>query len=303
MKFIIQKHALPIGFLLLFYSNLVSQTNWFTLESSLFRIYYSEEDDKSAEELSTLLDIEYADLVSKIGLEINNTVSVFLCPSEEIFNELTGKFVPDWGEGVTDPVRNLIILKSPNLSQNLSRFPKLVLHELTHILVGQSLEHPAAIPRWFNEGIAIYFSHDEEFSIGQAISKALISNSIISLDEIDDVLKFQQEKARLAYEESYSAILFLEEKYGYNRLFQLIQELKKEKNFNQAFLDIFGIDLFEFEWAWNQYVEKKYRWQFLLDFETYLWIFILVLFILVFIAIRFRNRKILNKWQQEERIV
>lgn len=273
------------------------------LESSLFRIYYSEDDSKNAEDLSTLLDKGYADLVSKIGLRLNNPVSVFLCPTEQIFNQLTGKLIPHWGEGVTDPVRNLIILKSSNISQNHSRFPKLVLHELTHILVAQSIEDPTAIPRWFNEGIAIYFSRDEEFSIGQAISKALISKSIIPLDEIDDVLRFQQEKARLAYEESYSAILFLEETFGYHALVQLIQQLKKGKNFDQTFLDVFEIDFLEFEWSWNQYIEKKYRWQFLFDFDTYLWILILFLFILVIITIRIRNRKIISKWENEEGVI
>jgi hypothetical protein len=303
LKFHLKNLCLLLGFLLLAYTESASQTNWYTLESSLFRIYYSQEDEKRAEELSTLLDKAYADLASKIGLEIDTTVSVFLSPTDEIFDQLTGKLIPDWGEGIADPVRNLIVLRSPKLSQNQIRFPKLVKHELIHILVGQSLQHPDAIPRWFNEGIAIYFSHEEGFSVGQAISKALISNSIIPLDEIDDVLKFQQAKARLAYEESYSAVLFLEEEFGYDDLIRLIRELRTGKSFDEAFLDIFGVEFFAFEWDWNQAIEKKYRWRFLFDFETYLWILILFLFILVIVAIRIRNRKILRKWEKEERLM
>lgn len=288
--------------MLLFYSHLISQTNWFTLESSLFRIDYAENDERSAEELSTFLETGYAGLVSKVGIKLTGPVRIILCPTEEIFDQLTGKLIPHWGEGVADPMRSLIILKSPNLSKNHTRFPKLVLHELTHILIGQAVAHPSVIPRWFNEGVAVYFSHEKEFSSGKAISKALISNSLVPLDEIDDVLNFQKEKAHLAYEESYSAIILLEEKFGYEGLIELIQALKKSSNFNQAFLDVIGIDLIDFEWEWNQYVEKKYRWRFLLDFETYLWIFILFLFILVIVTIKYRNRKILKRWDDEERL-
>ncbi len=303
MKLLLKKLSLLIGFSLLIHTNVVSQTNWYTLESSLFRIYYSENEERTAEQLSSLLETGYADLSSKTGLNITDTVNVFLCPTDEIFNELTGKFIPHWGEGIADPVRNLIILRSPKQYQNHARFPKLVLHELTHIMVGHSTQRPATIPRWFNEGVAIYFSQDKEFSIGEAISKALISKSLIPLDEIDDVLKFQQEKARLAYEESYSAVLFLEERFGYDDLLQLIRELKKGREFGQAFTDVFGLDFFEFEWEWHKFIEKKYRWRFLFDFGTYLWIFILILFILVIIAIRLRNRKILSQWEREERMI
>lgn len=302
MKFVYTKLYLLIGFLFFTYTNLISQLNWFTLESSLFQIYYAENARKNAEELSTILENGYADLAPKIGVKLAKKVRIFLCPTEDIFNELTGQLIPHWGEGITDPVRGLIILKSPTLSKNHIGFPKLVLHELTHILVGQSVHYPKVIPRWFNEGVAIYFSNDKEFSSGKAISKALISNSLVQLDEIDDVLSFQKEKAQLAYEESYSAILFLEEKYGYEGIIKLIQAFKKSINFNQAFLDVFGMDFIDFEWEWDQYVQKKYRWRFLLDFEIYLWILILFLFILVIITIRYRNRKILKRWEQEERL-
>jgi hypothetical protein len=302
LKFINKKIFFVIGFLLIFGSHLISQTNWFTLESPLFRIDYAENDEKSAEELSTFLETGYEDLVSKVGVRLTGPVRIILSPTEEIFNELTGKLIPHWGEGVADPLRSLIILKSPNLSKNHAGFSKLVLHELTHILIGQAVAHPSIIPRWFNEGVAVYFSTEKDFSSGKAISKALISNSLVPLDEIDDVLNFQKEKARLAYEESISAIIFLEEEFGYERLIELIQSLKKSSNFNQAFLDVVGIDLIDFEWEWNQYVEKKYRWRFLLDFETYLWIFILFLFILVIVAIKYRNRKTLKKWEDEERL-
>lgn len=279
------------------------EVNWNSLEAPPFVIFYTENDKAFADETSSLLKIFYGELSKKIGLELNDTVRTFLCPSEKSFNELTDNLIPDWGEGVADPVQNVIILKSPSQMDDQNHFPKLVKHELVHILIGHSAKNPRDLPKWFNEGIASYLSADERVSSGEAISKALISDSIIPLDEIDGVLRFQRTKATLAYEESYSFTAYLVENYGFENMVNLIQELQTEKTFAHVFRDVYGIDLFEAEIAWYQYMEKKYRWHFLLDFENYLWISILLLFILVFLAIKLRNRRTLKKWDEEERWV
>lgn len=279
------------------------EVNWNSLEAPPFVIFYTENDKAFADETSSLLKIFYEELSKKIGLELNDTVRTFLCPSEKSFNELTDNLIPDWGEGVADPVQNVIILKSPSQMDDQNHFPKLVKHELVHILIGHSAKNPRDLPKWFNEGIASYLSADERVSSGEAISKALISDSIIPLDEIDGVLRFQRTKATLAYEESYSFTAYLVENYGFENMVNLIQELQTEKTFAHVFRDVYGIDLFEAEIAWYQYMEKKYRWHFLLDFENYLWISILLLFILVFLAIKLRNRRTLKKWDEEERWV
>ncbi|NIR52981.1 hypothetical protein GWO43_30585 [candidate division KSB1 bacterium] len=288
--------------LLLFTSPLISQTDWLAHQSSVFRINYTEQDKQIVKAFAELLETEYSKLVARSGIRFARPVHIFLTPSEQAFNQLTGHFIPDWGEGVADPARSVIVLKSPNLSHNYDTLPKLIRHELTHILVGNLGAAPHTIPKWFHEGMAIYFSYDEEFAGGKAISKALLTDSVVPLDEIDKVLKFHREKARLAYEESYSAILYMEKAFGERGIVDFLQELEQSKEFDDTFLQVFGIDLYEFELDWYHFIEDKYRWRFLIDFETFLWIFIPLMLILAFIAIRLRNRRILKRWEDEERL-
>ncbi len=281
-------------------ANLVSQINWSRVESSIFNIYFTRSDKNIVGKFSALIEAEYEILTAQINVKFTKTVHIFLSPSEQVFHELTGNFIPDWGEGVADAAQSLIVLKSPNFSKNPARFAKVVRHELIHVLVGQSLDPSQNIPKWFSEGVAIYFSYDEYFSGGKAISKALFSHSIIPLDEIDELLNFQSAQASLAYEQSYSVILYLEDKYGFASIVQIVQELKQGKTFKQTVLDVYGEDLYDIEYNWYAYIEKKYRWRFLLDFETFLWIFILLLFIFVFVAIRIRNRRTVKRWEDED---
>lgn len=303
MRIAHSRFFLQLGCLFLLPLSLLSQTEWRTLETSNFRIYYAESDEKLIEEFVRLVESEYRNLQAKLKVPSVTEVKIYLSASDEVFAELTGHLIPDWGEGIADASGNLIVLKSPSLTKNHTHWPKLVRHELIHILVGQTVSSQNPIPTWFHEGIAVYFSYDEEFAGGKAISKALISDSIVPLDEIDDVLRFQREKARLAYEESYSAVLFLVNEFGYEGIVRLLGELKRGQGFEQTFLEVFAVDLFDFELDWYRYIEKKYRWRFLLDFETFLWIFILLIFILVFAAIRIRNRKIMKRWEEEERFL
>lgn len=233
---------------------------------------------------------------------LTEKVHVFLAPSQRIFDELTGNSIPHWGEGVADPARSLIILKSLAMSEKRERIAKLVRHELTHVLIGQAVKRPNALPRWFNEGIAIYLSADEEFTAGEAISKALLTNSIVPLDEIDEVLKFHQTKAALAYEESYSFVLYLIEKHSFASIIHLVSGLADNNSFEEVFRQRLGADLFEEEFEWYEHIEEKYRWHFLVDFEVYLWVIILGTFLLVFIAVKLRNRRVLRHWEQEERL-
>ena len=153
---------------------------------------------------------------------------------------------------------------------------------------------------WLNEGLAVYYSGEKGFASGSLVSKALVTNSIIPLSEIDEVLQFHVEKAQLAYQQSYLAVDYLFEEYGSDAVKNIIHKLGQGLNINQAFLDGINLDLWQFEDEWYEYIKRKFRWHFLVEFENFLWVFILVLFILGFLLVRRRNKRIIQQWQEED---
>jgi hypothetical protein len=271
-------------------------------DSPPFLVHFTPQDKVYANELSTLLHLAYEDLAERLKISLRMPVSVYLCPDEDVFNRLTGNLVPHWGEGAADADRGFIILRSPNQTGNYGHFPTLIRHELVHVLIGQFLTRHA-LPKWFNEGAALSFSNDDSFAGGAAVSKALFSDSIIPLSSIDDILEFHSSKARLAYEESYLFIKFIEDTHGQDGIVELLHRMEEsEAPFDSVFQTVFGQDVLDLELAWYDYLEDEYRWRFLLDFETFLWIFILTLFLFVFLGIRLRNRRTLKRWDDEERL-
>ncbi len=242
---------------------------------------------------------------SSLSLHLNQPpprapITIFIADSQESLDQLTGGTIPHWGEGVANPLQNRIVIKSPNLSQNSTRLGKLLHHELAHIYIGRLSLSPASLPRWFSEGMAVLLSSDEAFS-GERLSKAMMSDSVIPLDEIEQMLAFPDGKARLAYEQSYAFTLYLKEEFGMSALLEMAKKAGPEQPFEATFLQVTGADLWDVEQEWFDYLGSKYRWHFLLDFETYLWLLILLLFIVGVMAVRLRNRRTIRRWEEEER--
>jgi len=294
-----KKNILLLYFLLLPFTNLHSQfwgQEWHQLKSDPFFVYYLENDIASAKSILNVLERVYPRMSHEIGCEIQESISVFLCNSREVYRYIVGKNFPKWSTGVALPSSNFVVMQTfPTGTDPI----KIAVHELTHILLDNAV-HQKPIPRWFNEGLAVFYSDEKEFASSSLISKALLTNSIIPLTDIDEVLSFHTSKAQLAYQESYLAVIFLIEKYGMEVIKKVVSALAAEETNDQAFLTSIGMDLWDFELEWYKYIKKKHRWHFLVDFESYLWIFVLLLFVAGFIIIRRRNRKTIERWEHEE---
>jgi len=272
---------------------------WNKISGSIFNVHYQHNDLRNSQKILNSLQLSYLRLSKEISVELIDTVSVFITPSKKVFEQIVGKNFPKWSDGLAAPIKNIIILKSARWMPPGTDNEAIAVHELTHIILNRAVKGNS-IPRWLNEGLAVYYSGEKGFASGSLVSKSLVTNSIIPLSEIDEVLQFHVEKAQLAYQQSYLAVDYLFEEYGSDAVKNIIHKLGQGLNINQAFLDVINLDLWQFEDEWYEYIKRKFRWHFLVEFENFLWVFILVLFILGFLLIRRRNKRIIQQWQEED---
>ncbi|MDZ7340807.1 MAG: peptidase MA family metallohydrolase [candidate division KSB1 bacterium] len=279
----------------------VTATTWRRLNDANFMIYFQNDDARNAQRVLDQLQAAYRRLSHELDVQISDSISVFLTPSQQIYDQFAGQRIPRWSDGLASPGRNTIILKSPRWMPPETDHAAIAVHELTHLL----LHHAAKgqpIPRWLNEGLAIYYSGEKEFTATTLVSKALATNSLIPLDEIDKVLDFHRSKAQLAYQQSHLAVEYLIRNYGHDAVKNIIHKIGAGLDADQAFLDVLQGDIWDFEDEWLADVKHKFRWHFLVEIDSYLWLIILLLFVIGFIIIRRRNRRLMESWQEEEEL-
>ena len=270
--------------------------DWEKISSDKFSVFYLDNDYNNAKNILNTLTEAYPLLRKAIGSELAFSINIFLSNSENVYKNIVGKNFPDWSSGAALPAHRVMVLKSHEVNQDIH---KIAIHELTHLLIDQAT-HSKPIPRWLNEGLAVYFSGEKNFASTSLISKALMTQSIIDLSDIDYVLTFHKSKAQLAYQESYLAVKYLIETYGLESVRNIIKQIALTNDYDAAFTSAIGMDMYNFEYEWFQYVQDNYRWHFLADFEIYLWMSMPLLFIVIFIIIRIRNRKTLKRWESED---
>lgn len=139
--------------------------------------------------------------------------------------------------------------------------PKMLAHELTHIAL-----FPISDPRtppFLIEGLADYVAGIEDVTL---LRQTLLSGEAFSptLRDLYQPSGFTAllttEAATLAYEQSDTAVALLEEKYGNDKVLQLIKEFQRRSGEEQnrlvdgVFREVLGISWDEFESEWRRYV-------------------------------------------------
>ncbi len=276
-----------------------AEQEWKRLFASHFQIIYQKDDSKNAISLLATLNAAAPKISEKVGVPLPDTVFVIIASSEKEYRQFTGKNFPKWSQALASPSENLILLKSPRFLHLDSGYEKIAVHELTHILLNQAVRGQP-IPRWLNEGIAVYFSREKAFASNSLVSKALLTNSIIPLAEIDNVLSFHAEKAQLAYQESYLAVRFLFEHFGDEKVKSILQQLSNGSGIQNAMYYSIGLSFNQFEQLWLEKISKSQRWQFLMDFDNYLWLFVLLIFLIGVFVVRKRNQAKIKQWEEDD---
>lgn len=273
--------------------------SWQQVPGQHFICFFQNDESKVCHKLITGLESAYQQLTQQLGIELEKPITIYLAPSQQIFDVLVGRHAPNWSDAIAVPDKNVIVLKSPTWSAPSQELSSIATHELVHMLLHQTLKGQA-VPRWLDEGLAVYYSGEKQYASSSLVSRALLTGSLLSLDEIDQVLEFRADVAQLAYQQSYLAVVFLMKNYGPAAVRQIVNHLAMGESFDDALVHGIGLDRWEFEQAWLKYIKHQYRWHFLVDFEDYLWIFILLLLVVGFVLMRRRNRSILEQWDTED---
>jgi hypothetical protein len=227
--------------------------------------------------------------------------SIYIVEDLDHFKRLIRGRFPDWGAAVALPERKLIAIKSPdkfNLGKSLQ---ELLAHEYAHLVVAQRTGFYFP-PRWFDEGMAMLVSTEWGWSDNLAMSKAAVFGDFIPLRSIEEVNRFSQDKAQVAYAQSYLAVKYLFDEYGINAVNKFLDEVAGGFSFDDALVASTGSSYSEFENEYLQYLRTHYNLVTLFTDTMYFWLALAVIVVIgAFLQFR-KRRKYYKKWEEQERL-
>ncbi len=196
-----------------------------TLESENFKVRMDATDAKVLwPYMEPMLEESWTTLSKKYGFTPEGPVLIEVFKQREDF-AVRSVGLPDLGPLVGICFGKVITLISPDtLSAN---WQEIAWHEFAHIITLQMTKN--RIPRWLSEGVSVFEEHQNrpEWGMRQDLDvvRALNDGKLYDIEKIDDAFMNARDSAdlNLAYLQSNLVVEFINEKYKFKKLRELVQ--------------------------------------------------------------------------------
>jgi len=226
--------------------------------------------------------------------------SVYLLVDLSEFKEVVRGSFPDWGAAAAVPLYKLIAIKSPDKFNLGKPLETLLKHEYSHLALAHRLGIRQA-PRWFNEGLAMYTSEEWGWANNVSMSTAAVFSQFVPLSEIENMNRFSQDKAQVAYAESYQAVDYMLREYHRFGFTLFLDSLASGALIDNALEGSIGATYAEFEREFETYLEKRFNIVALFVNTMYLWVALAIVVVIGAFLKYKKRRSYYKKWEEDEK--
>lgn len=219
------------------------------------------------------------------------TIAVTITSNREAFREAQSNLsaVDHWAAGTAYPAQSKIFLSLD--AHDFFSKDDIALHEIAHIAVYRAAgKH--RLPRWFEEGMAIYLAGEELVSRVETATAASIFSELPALATYTRRFPSATGEARLAYAVGSLFVAYLANAHDLEaNLPKLFAEIRAGKSFRGAVRMTFGRTLDQLEASWRIEMERRTTWIATLSNGELIWGMTSVLFLLASVVAYRRKRR------------
>ncbi|RMH72051.1 MAG: hypothetical protein D6675_05295 [Gemmatimonadetes bacterium] len=242
--------------------------DWYILKTENFDIFYYPGSEELAQRTAEMAEDAYHRLSKKMEHKLSRRTPIILYDSHNDFKQ-TNVSLEMIEEGVgafTTVFRTRVVIP---FTGSYAEFEHVLTHELVHVfqfdliygslldsVVGRAYVFP--LPLWVMEGMAEYFSKTWDNSDDMFMRDAVISDYLIPIPQLEYANGF------IIYKEGQSIFEFMEERYGREKVIELVHSLRKFRNFDRTLEAVFGVDKKELTNEWELWLQRRY-WPVLVD--------------------------------------
>ncbi len=226
--------------------------DWYSLTEGKVTLYWYEGDGSFSHELMVVAQQALIRLHETTGAELERPVRIYIYANT---GDLQGSMIypQEWTGGVAFTRYGIIAIGiAPD---DLEWGARTIAHELTHLVIHQMTFSPyGELPPWLDEGLAMNSEGELGLMFVVYLNTAITEKSLISVRSLSSPFSAYVGESLLAYAESYSLVQFLREKYGQEKMFELLETFKQGSSYDAALVKVYGFDMDGLNNLWRDYV-------------------------------------------------
>ncbi|MBI4342097.1 MAG: tetratricopeptide repeat protein [Candidatus Omnitrophica bacterium] len=163
---------------------------------------------------------------------------------------------PEWVAGQFD---GKIRVSLPSVQRDEAWVRNSLFHEYTHALI-HDLSH-GRCPTWLNEGLAEYQGRTQAPGSLALLTKAYETQQLVPWPQLSDQLTMARptEQVGLGYEQSYSIVAYLAQRYGFWRFRRLLKAIDGGAAWPDAMESEYHLKLSHLEEDWREWLPELLR--------------------------------------------
>ena len=224
---------------------------WKTLTDGIVTVHWTTGPQSFAQHAASVAVKAISAGADVLGVTETKPVDFFIYADDASFRAALGPGAREnvGGEAITG-IRTLFAEFTPDILSD-PWVGITITHELTHQVVDDATNNPyRSLPRWLNEGFAVYQSEGNATKYRTMVKDAISSGDLLPLTALGWQFPTEPTKTVLAYAESVSAVDYIARQYGKDALTKLILAYKNGPTDDEAMQAAVGKDVAAFQTEW-----------------------------------------------------
>lgn len=230
---------------------------WHYLQSEHFDVYFYEGGYDIARFTAEVAETAYVSIKTTFKYEITERVAIIIYNSHNDFQQtnVVGAFLTEGIGGVTELFKNRVVVPYEG---DYDQFRHVIHHELVHavmndMLYGGSIQSLVSgqvvpVPLWFSEGLAEYESQRWNTELDMVVRDATITGYLPPIDFLD----------YMPYQGGASVFRYISQRYGEEKVSEIINKVKGSFRFDSAFKSALSIDFEDLTQEWQKQMKREY---------------------------------------------
>jgi hypothetical protein len=230
---------------------------WQRTDSARFEIHYEPALARELDRVVASAERAYDRVSSRLSFVLGTKVPlVMFAPTGSLTREQVVAYATSEHVAPHQPHRSRIVLP---LAGDGAQLDALVVHELTHLLVGEiilpSAPGDGGVPRWVHEGIASYMvgAWSEEH---ERVMRELVASGVPDLSHLTGSGQFANVRVNDIL--GHAAFDYIESRWGVTAVRRFVNALNIPR-VNRTYDAVFELTPAEFDAAFREYAERRFR--------------------------------------------